>query len=493
MRTIGLVVLAPVRILFPASEVDPYSKTGGLADVAGSLPLALARRGHEVRVVTPRYRVVDASKLERTTRRFTLEFLFGPIEVTTFEARPHERLTQVFLEVPALFDRAGLYGERGDYPDNARRFTTLAVGALTEAQAAGFSPDIVHAHDWQTGLTPFALRRAFSTVFPTARSVFTVHNLAYQGGFKKEVLPELGIPWSDFTPGGVEFWDHLSMLKTALVSADAVTTVSPTYAKEITTPALGMGLDGVLRTRSEGVTGILNGIDVDVWNPATDVLVPARFSDVDLAGRAVCRQRLLDEVGLVPTAPGFPLFGVISRLVSQKGIDLLVTALPAFLEHGAAVVVLGSGEPALEQGLRRLEARFPGRCAVRTSFDVGLSHRIEAGADFFLMPSRFEPCGLNQMYSQRYGCIPIVHGVGGLLDTVEDIAGGEGTGLVFRGATAEAVQGAMRRALELYRDPDRMRQVQRRGMRRDFSWDRSAQAYETVYETIHRRPARSPR
>jgi starch synthase len=474
-----------VRILFTASEVEPYSKTGGLADVAGSLPLALARRGHEVRVVSPRYRGIDPSALRPGAARFTLEFPFGRVDVSTWEARPHERLTQVFLEVPALYDRAGLYGERGDYPDNARRFAVLAVGALTEAQAAGFTPDVVHANDWQTGLSPFALRRAFAGPFPHARSVFTIHNLAYQGGFKKDALPDLGIPWSDFSPGGVEFWDHLSMLKTGLVFADAVTTVSPTYAKEIRSPALGMGLDGVLRTRRDGVAGILNGIDVDVWNPATDVLLPARFSDADVSGRAVCRAKLLDEVGLTAPAQGFPLFGVIGRMVAQKGADLLQGALPVFLERDASVVVLGSGEPALEQGWRRLEARFPGRCAVRTTFDVGLSHRIEAGADFFLMPSRFEPCGLNQMYSQRYGCVPIVHGVGGLLDTVEDVATGEGTGLVFRAATVDAVQGALRRALDLYRDADSYRQVQRRGMRRDFSWDRSAQAYEAVYESIH--------
>jgi starch synthase len=474
-----------VRILFPVSEVEPYSKTGGLADVASSLPLALARRGHHVRVVTPRYRGVDTKGLTRTERRFTLEFPFGRVEVSTWEARPHERLTQVFLEVPSLYDRAGLYGERGDYPDNARRFTVLSVGALTEAQAAGLSPDIVHAHDWQTGLVPLAMKRAFAPVFPRAKSVVTIHNLAYQGGFKKEALPELGIPWSDFSPAGVEFWDHLSMLKTGLVFADAVTTVSPTYAKEITTPALGMGLDGVLRTRRGGVIGILNGIDVDVWSPATDVSLPARFSDADVAGRAVCRARLLDEVGLEAPADGMPLFGVIGRMVAQKGADLLHGALPVFLERGAAVVVLGSGDPALEQGWRRLEGRFPGRCAVRTAFDVGLSHRIEAGADFFLMPSRFEPCGLNQMYSQRYGCVPIVHGVGGLVDTVVDVATGEGTGLVFRKPTVDAVQGALRRALELYRDVDAFRKVQRRGMRRDFSWDTSALAYERVYETIH--------
>jgi starch synthase len=479
-----------VRVLFPASEVEPYSKTGGLADVAASLPLALARRGHEVRVVTPRYRSVALPGAPLPGRRFTLEFPFGPVEVSTVEAHPHERLTQVFLDVPALYDRPALYGERGDYPDNARRFATLAVGALTEAQAAGFDPDVVHAHDWQTGLTPLALRRAFAGVFPRARSVFTIHNLAYQGGFRKDALPELGIPWSDFTPGGVEYWDHLSMLKAGIVFADAVTTVSPTYAREITSPGGGMGLDGVLRAARGGVTGVLNGVDVEAWNPATDVSLPERFSAADVAGRAVCRARLLDEVGLSAPGPGMPLVGLIGRMVAQKGADLAQAALPAFLERGLAVVVLGSGEPAIEQAWRRLEARFPGRCAVRTTFDVGLSHRIEAGADFFLMPSRFEPCGLNQLYSLRYGCVPIVHGVGGLLDTVADVATGEGTGLVFRGATVEAVQGALVRALALFRDRAAYAAVQRRGMGRDVSWDRSALAYERLYEGLGQGPAR---
>lgn len=472
-----------MRVLFPASEVQPFSKTGGLADVAGALPQALAARGHEVRVVTPLYQAVPRDGLTQG-RAFTLEFPFGRVEVRTWEASPVKGVTVVFLDVPAFFDRPGLYGEQtGDYPDNARRFAVLSLGALTDAQAAGFAPDILHCHDWQTGLAPLALRRGYARVFPRARSVFTIHNLAYQGGFQKSVVPELGIPWSDFVPGGVEYWDHLSLLKSGIVFADAVTTVSPTYAKEICSFEGGMGLDGVLRAKKGGVTGIVNGIDTDEWNPATDVYLPARFSDVDLSGRAVCRAKLLEDLRLPPPAKGMPLFGVIGRMVEQKGADLLHAALPVFLEHGAAVVVLGSGSAELERGWRLLEARYPMRASVKVGYDTGLAHLIEAGCDFFLMPSRFEPCGLNQMYSQRYGCVPIVHAVGGLVDTVTDVRTGEGTGLAFWGATVDGVQGALRRALELYASPAYV-EVQRRGMRRDFSWAASALRYEQLFASV---------
>ncbi|MBL8941140.1 MAG: glycogen synthase GlgA [Archangium sp.] len=472
-----------MRILFPASEVVPFSKTGGLADVSGALPHALAARGHEVRIVTPLYRSVSREGL-REGRLLSLEFPFGGIEVRTWERVLADRVTIVFVDVPAFFDRAQLYGDPSDYADNARRFTTLTMAALTDAQAAGFVPDIVHCHDWQTGLAPLALKRGYASVFPHAKSVLTVHNLAYQGGFQKSALPDLGIPWSDFTPGGVEYWDHLSMLKAGIVFADAVTTVSPTYAKEISTSAGGMGLDGVLRAKPDGVIGIVNGIDTDEWSPATDVYLPARFSDVDLEGRAVCRAKLLEEARLPPPSHGMPLFGVIGRMVEQKGADLLHAALPVFLEHGASVVVLGSGNASLEKGWKLLEARYPMRCSVKVGYDTGLAHLIEAGSDFFLMPSRFEPCGLNQMYSQRYGCIPIVHGVGGLLDTVADVRGGEGTGIVFHGATVDAVQGALRRALELFHSPAQLEQVRQRGMRRDFSWAGSAALYERVYSHV---------
>lgn len=438
-------------------------------------------------MVTALNRGTPRDGLRDTGRTFTLEFPFGRVQVRSFEVQLAANVTAVLLDVPEYFDRDGLYGTAaGDYPDNARRFATLSLGALTDAQAAGFVPEVVHAHDWQTGLAPFAVKRAYAKVFPHARSVFTIHNLAYQGGFAKSVVPELGIPWADFTPGGVEFWDHLSFMKTGLVFADSVTTVSPTYAKEIATDAGGMGLDGVVRGLRGGVTGIVNGIDTTVWNPATDVLLPAQFSHDDLSGRGVCRTALLHEAGLAAPAEGMPLFGVIGRMVAQKGADLLHAALPVFLERGAAVVVLGSGAPALEAGWRALKQRFPTRVSVRFGYDEPFAHLIEGGSDFFLMPSRFEPCGLNQLYSQRYGSVPLVHAVGGLVDTVEDVRSSTGTGITFRGATADAVQGALRRALELFGNTDAYRAVQRRGLMRDFSWDSSASQYEALYEAVRR-------
>lgn len=476
-----------MRVLFPASEVQPFSKTGGLADVSGALPKALGKLGHEVRVVTPLYAGIDRSELKASGEPLRLQFPFGPVDVVAHEKTVAEGVTVVFIDVPSLFDRPELYGDdSGDYADNARRFSVLSMAALTLAQAANFEPDVVHCHDWQTGLIPLALRRGFSKAFPAAKSVLTIHNLAYQGGFAKSALPELGIPWTDFTPTGVEYWDHLSFLKTGIVFADAVTTVSPTYAKEICTPRGGMGLDGVLHTKKGGVTGILNGIDVDEWNPATDVYLPERFSDVELAGRVACRATLLDRVRISAPANGMPLFGVIGRMVAQKGADLLHAALPVFLEHGASVVVLGNGAAELEQGWRRLEARYPLRVGVRLGYDTGLAHLIEAGSDFFLMPSRFEPCGLNQMYSQRYGCVPVVHVVGGLADTVVDVRSGEGTGITFVGATVDAVQSALKQAMELFADPKAYQAVQRRGMRRDFSWDASAKQYDELYRALVR-------
>ncbi len=474
-----------VRILFPASEVQPFSKTGGLADVAGALPKALGALGHQVRVVTPLYRCVDRSTLTPSSRRFTVRFPFGAVEIAISETTLPNDVRVVFVDVPSLFDRATLYGDaQGDFEDNARRFAVLSMAALTDAQLDGFVPDVVHCHDWQTGLVPLALRRAFSAPFPRAKSVLTLHNLAYQGGFQKSVLPELGIPWTDFTPQGVEFWDYFSMLKTGIVFADALTTVSPTYAKEICSPRGGFGLDGVLLEKKSGVTGIVNGIDTSEWSPATDVYLPARFSDVELEGRTVCRRALLEALRVNPPANGMPLFGVIGRMVAQKGADLLHAALPVFLEHGATVVVLGSGADEFERGWRTLESRYPLRVGVRLGYDDGLAHLIEAGSDFFLMPSRFEPCGLNQLYSQRYGSVPIVHAVGGLADTVSDVKTGEGTGLTFHGATVEAVQGALRRAVELFADEAAYRAVQRRGMRRDFSWDASAKKYDELYRRL---------
>jgi starch synthase len=470
-----------MRILFLSSEVAPFSKTGGLGDVSGALPQAMAALGHEVRVVTPLYRSVSRAGLLDEHRPMTLSFPFGEVPISFRATRLEQRHAVIFVDAPLAFDRATPYG----HPDDARRFASFTLGALSWAQATAFDPDVVWCNDWQTGLVPLALKTGYAhTALGRARTLFTVHNLAYQGNFAKGELEALGIPWSWFTVDLVEYWDQLSFMKTALRLCDALSTVSPSYAQEIQTYEGGVGLDGLLRERSGSLHGILNGVEVREWNPATDVLLPERFTATDLRGRAACKEALLAAFGVEAPAPGMPLFGVVGRMVEQKGADLMLEVLPRFLEQGACAVVLGSGDAYLENAWRALHARFPNRLGLRIGFDNALAHLIEAGSDFFLMPSRFEPCGLNQMYSLLYGAIPIVRGVGGLIDTVRDFSEPDGTGVVFGPATPQALFTAMIRAMELLRDPRALAEVQARGMRGDFSWTQAAKKYEALLRSL---------
>lgn len=471
-----------MRILFVASEVAPYSKTGGLGDVAGALPRALARLGHEVKVVTPRYLDVRAEGLAPTGHSLLLRFPFGEVGGPVLSLRPEPRLEVLFLEAPGLYGRKGLYHDAfGDFPDNARRFGYLALGALQAAQRLGFAPDVVHLNDWQAGLAAPALKLGYRhTALGRARSVFTVHNLAYQGLFPQRVLGELGLPQETFTPEGLEFHGQVSFMKAGLVWADALTTVSPTYAHEIQTPEHGWGLDGLLRRRAAVLSGILNGIDAEEWDPEHDPHLPAHFGARDLAGKARCKRALLEAFGLADTSA--PVFAVVSRLAEQKGMDLVLAEAGRILRADVRLVVLGSGAPGLEHAFRQLAARHPQKVAVRLGFDAPLSHLVEAGADFFLMPSRFEPCGLNQLYSQRYGTVPVVRRTGGLADTVEE--GLLGTGLVFERLHPLALFAAVRRAQALYADPKRLEATRARGMTRDFSWAASARRYEALYRGL---------
>jgi len=473
-----------MEILFVASEVAPYSKTGGLGDVAEALPRALAARGHAVTVVTPLYGSIDPEA--RGLRR-----LGASVEVRGEGAglwlAPGKPAIH-FLEHDRYFGhRRGLYGEAGaDYGDNAQRFAFLARAALALPSALALSPRIVHLNDWQTALAAWMLRREYADDprLTEARSVFTIHNLAYQGVFAKEMLVEIGLPWEVFSWEAMEFHDQLNFMKAGLTFADALTTVSPTYAKEILTAEHGYGLDPLLRHRRRDLHGILNGIDVAQWDPARDPHLPARYGPRNLEGKAACKAALQRELGL-PVRAEVPLVGMVGRLVEQKGIDLVVAALGGILGMDLQLAVLGSGQAEYEGHFRRAAQERPDRVGVRIGFDEGLAHRIEAGADVFLMPSRYEPCGLNQMYSLRYGTVPVVRAVGGLEDTVEDFDGlRRGTGFKFRDYDPRALLTALRRAVEVRRDARAWRGIVERGMAMDFSWDASAARYEELFRAV---------
>lgn len=471
-----------MRILFVASEIAPWSKTGGLADVSGALPRALAARGHHLTVVSPLYRGVDRRALVDTGRSVRVEFGSG-VQVGTFHAaQPAERLTVLLVENPAFYDRPGLYGAPEDYPDNHLRFAFLSRAALLAWSAE--PPDILHLNDWQTALAAL-YARIDPRLARRVKSVFTIHNLAYQGLFERSALADLGLPWDLFRPDTLEFHGRLCLLKAGLIYADLLTTVSPRYAQEIQTAEFGAGLDGVLRARGEDLMGILNGAESATWDPGTDRLLAAHFTAAALSGKAICKAALQRTLHL-PERPEAPILACVGRMTVQKGHDLLAACADTLLrESGAQLVLLGSGDRGYEALFHDLAARHPRAVAVRTTFDETLAHQIQAGADILVMPSRFEPCGLSQLYALRYGTVPVVRAVGGLDDTVRD---GE-TGFKFREATPEALLAALRRALALFADRERWTAIQRRAMAEDFSWEASAAAYEAVYRRLTAAPS----
>jgi starch synthase len=478
-----------MKILYVASEVAPYSKSGGLGDVAHALPRALSARGHEVRVVTPLYASARVPNAVDSGRSIRLRFPFGEQRAAIRLDLPAPRNEVWFLDNREFYGRPGLYGDPGgEYRDNHRRFAFLSVGALAAAQAMQFTPDVVHLNDWQTGLAALALGRGFrGSSVGEARSLFTIHNLAYQGVFPKAVMADLGLPWDVFTDRGLEFYDQVNFMKAGLAFADALSTVSPTYAREIQTEAYGCMLEGTLRARAHQLHGILNGIDVHEWDPRADSHLPAPYDAEDLSGKAICKAELRHRFGLPEpeVVSDAPLFGVVTRLAAQKGISLLLEGLPALLDAGAEAVVLGSGERAYEDSLRALAAARPDRFRAFIGFDPGLSHLVEAGSDFFLMPSLYEPCGLNQMYSLRYGTLPVVRATGGLEDTVRDVDLSEGTGFKFRDFDLSGLLWASGRALDWWwHRRGALDAVRRRGMRQDWSWESSAAAYERLYASL---------
>jgi starch synthase len=474
-------------VVHVTSEVVPYSKTGGLADVSAALPEALTRLGHRVVVVTPMYSIVDRASqgIRPTGLRFPVSLGTRSCDFAVFQSELPAGTVVYHLECDEWYGRSELYGTReGDYPDNHLRFAFFAAAALRLVRELDLRPDVIHGHDWQAGLVP-----AFNRLNPvgSAGVVMTVHNLAYKGLFDSGAVSEVGLPWDMFRPGqGGEYWGRLSFLKTGLVFADAVTTVSPTYASEVLGPEGGMGMDGILRDLGDRFSGILNGADYGAWDPSIDTWLPARYDRANLSGKSVCRSHLLETFGL--SEPNGPLFGIVGRLVAQKGYDMVAACLDDLVASGGALVVLGSGDLAVEESIRDAAGRHPGRVGLRFTYDEGLAHLIEAGSDYFLMPSRFEPCGLNQIYSMRYGTLPIVHATGGLEDTVRDIdeVPSGGTGLKFRSFESSELACAIRRARALWDDRDAMARAVQCAMLQDFSWEKSARLYGELYQRVAR-------
>jgi starch synthase len=472
-----------VRVLHVASEVAPFAQSGGLADVVAGLPAAQAQLGLEAGVLVPFYSGV-ADKLAwanialEPAVPFTLDVGVHLLEVAIRVARVG-RVAYGFLDCPTLFDRGGtLYGPgaTAEFGDNHLRFATLGKAALVAGEALFDAPaDVLHLHDWQSGAAALYARLAKHP----ALIVTTIHNLAYRGIFPKSVMDQLGIPWSMFTSDQLEFYDQVSFLKAALAYSDAVTTVSPSYAHEILTAERGEALDGFLRWNVKRLVGIVNGIDERAWNPATDAALPAPFSRDNLIGKTACKSALADELGL-PLDDDDVLIGVIARMTWQKGTDLVADIAPELHRLGARLVVLGSGEPELEDRFRYLAATFGEHIAVRIGFDLALSRRIYGGSDLFVMPSRFEPCGLGQLYAMRYGALPVVHAVGGLRDTVKD----PDTGIRFEEATASALVTALERAIAIVREPKTLLATRRAAMARDSSWTASAHQYDQLYRSL---------
>jgi starch synthase len=477
-----------LRVVIIASEVVPFAKTCGLADVTGALPVALARLGHQVSVIMPRYPTIERAvrSLEKVQDRLAVPMGSHTEEGAVWSAKLSARTPVYFIEHQAYFQREALYTAiNGDYPDNAQRFAFFAKAALEACQTLKLQPDIIHCHDWQAALIPAYLKTVLQhdPAWASTSSLLTIHNIAYQGLFPPEVMEFLQLPSHTYSPDGIEFYGRVNYLKAGIVYADLINTVSRRYSQEIQTAEFGRGLEGILRYRERDVYGIPNGIDDREWNPARDRLIAARYTATNLSGKQRCKRDLLDTFGLSPEWMNAPVVGMISRLVDQKGFDLIESAIHRMLALDLGLVVLGTGEARYEDFLRQIRERYVGKVGVTIGFDNALAHKIEAGSDIFLMPSRFEPCGLNQMYSLRYGTIPVVRATGGLDDTIEsyDPASDHSNGFKFEAYDAEALLATLQRALTLYRDRPAWERLMRRGMQANFSWVKSAQAYADLY------------
>jgi starch synthase len=499
--------VAGLRVLLAASEVVGFAKTGGLADVAGALPRALAARGHQVAVVMPYYRAVryGKHKVESTGQVIPVPLAGRVLACRVHKSKlPGSDVPIYFVEAPEYFDRDDTYqgkslyqqnmpgGYKADYPDNAERFTFFSRAVLETASVIGFLPDIIHANDWQTGLVPAFLSELYRQKpgWNRVRSVYTVHNIAYQGMFPADVLKLTGLPGWTFNPKQLEFHGMLNFMKSGIVFADAVNTVSPTYAREIQTAEYGCGLEGLLWENRRKLSGIVNGVDYDEWDPIHDQHIPVQYGIRDVFDRKPVNKAELQKRFKLPDAPDRPVLGMVARLVSQKGVDLVLSAAPGFLDMGCQMVFLGDGDPEYHNELTQFRERYPEKVGVYLGFNESLAHLVEAGSDLFLMPSRYEPSGLNQLYSLKYGTPPVVRATGGLADTIvnateENLKADVATGFAFGDYSARALYETVKWALHLYRDREEdFQKVVRCAMRQDWSWARSAAAYEELYRKL---------
>lgn len=477
-----------MKILFAASEMVPFSKTGGLADVAGALTKALSELGHEVSAVVPFYRATEEKgfDIEEMDCVFSIPISDREEYGEVFRTVTDAGVTVYFIGKAAYYGREELYGTpKGAYHDNAERFIFFSKAVIELCKRLDLSPDIIHCNDWQTGLVPIYVKSLSKDdpLFRDTGTFFTIHNIAYQGLFWHLDMHLTNLPWDIFTPDGIEFFGKINLLKAGIVGADALSTVSPKYAEEIQTAELGCKLEGILGKRSDRLFGVLNGVDYDEWNPQTDEYIAANYGPEDLSGKIACKADLLREFGL-PDSDDVPLLGVVSRLADQKGFDILAPAMDEIIAQGYRLVLLGTGEERYHKLFEEMAGKYPDRVGVKLTFSNELAHKIEAGADIFLMPSRYEPCGLNQMYSLKYGTVPLVRATGGLEDTIVDYADSpstSGNGFKFVEYSSSALLDKLRRARGFYADKDQWNRIMLNGMACDFSWGASAKRYVELY------------
>lgn len=482
-----------MHIVFAASECVPYVKTGGLAEVVGAVPREIVKLGHQATVYLPYYRQVRERAPEEkvAVRSITIPFSYYNRFATILDGGAHDGVQFYFVDCPEMFDRQSLYAtSAGNYPDNWERFGLFARAVLEAAKQLGV-PDVFHVHDWQASMIPVYLGTTYSSdpALRKTSTVLTIHNAGYQGLFAPQTTERLLLPWEIFTMDRVEHYDNFNFLKGGIVFSDALTTVSRKYAEEIQTPEFGEKLDGALRKRADVLHGILNGVNYKEWNPATDHHIAAHYTPENLRGKRECRRDLLHAFGATHVKDETPVLGIVSRFATQKGFDLIAEIAPRLLAEDVFLVALGTGEPYYEELFRKIQKQYANNTSIKIAYDSTLAHKIEAGADIFLMPSRYEPCGLNQIYSMKYGTVPVVHATGGLDDTVEewDETTGTGTGFKFAEQTAEDFLAALQRALDIFRDdPASWEMIMRNGMAKEFSWAGPAKEYVQVYDQVAR-------